>query len=210
MFSCKKIISCLALIALLSSFAAAWKDDVLEPSMPKARAPLDVRKGAMPMATAADASELSGEFGGILYMGQRAYQYERWPGKEMADCQSKSAGSLCGECRLIMGHANADYYFYRNAQQECTLQQVDAQFQASDPALLRTFRRTAQPLLGSSVKGSKPASNEPGWEGSGHGWKWEDSTDLAYLYMDTEQGSYNGEGIARFQWRRTPLFRPSR
>jgi len=174
---------------------------------PKSRAPMDVRKGASPIGavTPAEISEFRGEFGGILYMGQRAYSFEHWPGKEMADCRQPAEGNACAACELILGHSSADYYFFRDRDGSCTLQAIDAHMQASDSAILKTLKTTAQKLLGRPVPGSKSVSKEVGWGGTGSGWKWEDEIDLAYLYMDVEQAGENTEGVARFQWRRAPL-----
>ena len=184
----------------------------VEPYYHKSRAPIDVRKGAAPMGamTPADISEFKGEFGGILYMAKQAFSYAHWPGKDMADCKQINSGNECGECELIMGHSSADYYFYRGFDRSCTLQQVDAHFQCSDASLIKALKGTAQSLLGRASPGSKSASQEAGWDGSGSGWVWNDSEDLAYLYMDTAQAGENTEGVARFQWRRAPLHNPSR
>ncbi len=193
----------------LSSSGAYGAD--LEPYYPKSRAPVNVQKGAkapMGALTPADIAELKGEFGGLLYMGKQAFTFARWPGKEMADCEENAGGHQCGRCELIMGNSSAEYYFYRS-NGGCTLQQIDAKFQASDSSLLKALRGTAQQLLGRSSPGSKSNSSDPGWDGSGQGWVWKDSEDLAYLYMDTAQASENTEGIARFQWRRVPLYKPS-
>src|SRR5690349_10576611 len=75
---------------------------------PKSRAPVDVRKGASPIGavTATEISEFRGEFGGILYMGQKAYTYNNWPGKEMADCRTPAEGNACAACELILGHSS--------------------------------------------------------------------------------------------------------
>lgn len=175
------------------------------------RAPTDVRKGGastLGSVNRAEAGEISGELGGILYMAQREYSFDRWPGKEMGDCRrsSSSAEEWCGQCELIMGHSSADYYFYHDSNQTCRLKQVDAKFEVSDPAILKSLRRTVQQLFGmAGTRSEKPSSRSVGWSGSGDGYVWQTSADLAYLYMDKEQASANGEGLARFQWKRAPL-----
>lgn len=173
---------------------------------------MDVRKGAaapIGAISASDISEFKGEFSGILYMAQKPYSYLRWPGKEMSDCKELSTGNLCGQCELIMGHSSADYYFYKGPYNSCTLQQVDAHFQSSDAALIKALRSTANSVFGRSVTANKAHSQESGWGGSGVGYMWKDSEDWAYMYMDTYQASENTEGLARFQWRRSPLYKPS-
>jgi hypothetical protein len=206
-----KIWFSLGLMFLFAS-RSIWAAEELGPFVPNSRAPMDVRKGSSTSGGVnnSDLSEISGEFGGILYMAQRSYAYDRWPGKDISDCRAVSSGNACGECELIMGHSNANYYFFRDSERHCTLQQIDAHFQASDPVVLKSMRRTAEPLLGTASRDSKAASKEEGWDGTGSGWKWESSTDLAYLYMDTDQGSGNGDGLARFQWRRAPLLKSAR
>jgi hypothetical protein len=151
----------------------------------------------------AEANEITGEFGGILYMAQKNYTYEGWPGREMADCRRSTTADWCGQCDLIMGHATAYYYFYKDSQQRCVLRQVDAHFEVSDPAILTNLRRTTQSLFGmAGVRSEKATSRATGWGGMGKGWMWKTDEDLAFLYMDKEQASANGEGMARFQWKR--------
>ncbi len=204
---------CLFTAFLLVCLTPVVFPDDLQLRMPKPHAPMDPRKEPAPVTSLskADAQELKGEFGGILYMAQKPFQLEKWPGKEMSDCRPGTSENVCSVCELIMGHSSAEYYFYKDASKKgCTLRQVDAHFQVSDANVLKYLRGTAQSLLGTAVRGVKPASKEAGWEGAGPGWTWDTDEDLAYLYMDTEQGGYDGQGIARFQWRRSPLFKASK
>ncbi len=198
-------------VTIASIFKPVLNAEELGLSAPLApRAPVDIRKGGvstLDTLSRSQANEISGELGGILYMAQREYVFERWPGKEMGDCRKGSAAEeSCGHCELIMGHSSADYYFYRNGSDECRLKHVDAKFDVSDPAILKNLRRTVQQLFGlAGVRSEKPSSRATGWTGSGEGYVWQTAEDLAYLYMDKEQASPNGEGIARFQWKRAPL-----
>ncbi|OGR89535.1 MAG: hypothetical protein A2992_03795 [Elusimicrobia bacterium RIFCSPLOWO2_01_FULL_59_12] len=204
----------LALVLAVCAYA-----DELGPYVPKSRAPLDPRQAAADThITPSEAEEVAGELGGILYMAQEKYAYEKWAGKGISDCSPWTSENGCIQCRLIMGRSIADYYFFKpspmtgqpSGQAGCSLQQVDARFQVSDPHILKRLRRTVQWLFGSTgARGEKPASKETGWDGSGPGWTWQTDEDLAFLYMDTEQASPNGEGLARFQWRRSPLHRHS-
>jgi hypothetical protein len=191
-----------------------FASDPIDLSAPlKPHAPLEVHKGerADPAITASEGREIAGEFRGILSMGVKDYSYNRWPGKEMSDCRTSKSAEWCGQCELITGHARSYFNFYKEAgASECTLQQLDVHFQVSDPAVIKPLRGVTHQLLGGSIQAEKPASRESGWEGSGKGWKWEGDTDLAYLYMDREQSSGETEGVARFQWRRSPLFKPAR
>jgi hypothetical protein len=190
---------------LLGGFSAFASDP--EPYVPhKSPAPLYPGQAgaALDAVSPGELKEINGEFGGLLYMAQNEYPYERWPGKEMSDCREAPADGICRACELIMGHVSADYYFYQEeGKQRCVLKQVDARLAVADPEALKQFRRTAQRLFDiHPLRGTKPASNEPGWSGSGSGWKWETGDDLAYLYMNTEEATANGQGAARFQWRR--------
>jgi hypothetical protein len=199
--------------ALILTFVGslAWAED-LPVYYPKSRAPMEVRKGAVaPIGalSASDIAEFKGEFGGILYMAKQPFSYSRWPGKEMSDCKEVAIGGQCAECELTMGHSSAIYYFYRGSNGSCTLQQVDAHFQSSDTALIKALRATGQSVFGRAIPGTKVHSVEPGWDGSGSGYMWKDSEDWAYLYMDTYDAGENTEGLARFQWRRTPLYHSS-
>src|SRR5258708_40282911 len=109
----------------------------------------------------------------------------------------------------MMGHFNGEYSLYNDsAKQTYTLHQLEAQFLVSDHSVLERLKRTVQSLFGTSpVHEYKGRSRESGWDGSGPGWKWDTDKDLAYLYMDKDQASENGEGGARFQLRRSPLHR---
>jgi hypothetical protein len=202
----KKIL--LTLILFLSPALHAADDMQLYVPHPP-RAPSEAPKNGGPVSSIgpADADELRGEFGGILYMALKPYAYEKWPGKEMSDCNRLGNGY---HCEMITGHANAHYYFFREpGSGNVTLQQLDTHFEVADPAVLKTLRRTGQRLFGAPpVHGEKASSNEPGWDGMGAGWKWQTDQDIAFLYMDSEQASSTGEGVARFQWRRSPLYSP--
>ena len=178
--------------------------------VPNSKAPLEPRKSASPDISVnhAEAEEMRSELGGILYMAQHKYSYGEWPGKEMSDCRRPSSPSeeWCYQCQLIMGHASADYYFYKEEGTQCTLQQVDARFQVADRDVLRYLRRPPQALFGESpVSGSKRPSKESGWDGRGDGWVWDSNGNLAFLYMNMDEPASDGEGTARFQWRRAPL-----
>ena len=174
-------------------------------------APLEVRKGETPSMSLSkdEAKEITSEFGGILYMGVHNYTYEKWPGKEMSDCQKGTSESWCYQCEMITGHANTYYTFYNDpVHHSCTLQQMDAHFQVADSAILKDLKRPVRSLLGDATYDVKSDTRDPEWNGSGNAWKWKTDRDLAYLYMDSEEMTSNGEGQARFQWRRSPLFDP--
>jgi hypothetical protein len=203
-----KTLSALILLAVVYAAVPAFSAD-LDPYVPsKSHAPLYPGPGSgTSSATPADMGEINGEFGGLLYMAQNEYSYERWPGRDMSDCRAAPADGVCQSCELIMGHISAEYYFYKEpGKSRCTLKQIDAHLAVSDPEMLKQLRRTAQRLFGMApLHGSKPPSKELGWGGSGAGWKWETGEDLAYLYLNNEEMTPNGYGVARFQWRRAPL-----
>jgi hypothetical protein len=199
----------LLLVGLLS--VVAWADQVEPYSSLRPHAPLEVHKGERPdpSLTLSERKEIAGEFRGILSLGYHSYAFDRWPGKDMGDCHSGGSGMECGQCDLITGHAHTYFTFYKDANKtSCTLQQVDVHFQVSDPAGLKELRSVGRDLLGGSVPATKPQSRENGWDGTGSGYKWEGETDLAYLYMNMDEDSINGQGVARFQWRRAPLYQP--
>jgi hypothetical protein len=199
------------LLACLASYTFA---DPVEPYSPlKPHAPVEVHADdkSDPAVTSSEAREIAGEFHGIVGLGYRASSFQGWPGRSMSDCHA-SAGPECGECELVTGHARTYFGFYGNSSVTgCTLQQMDVHFQISDSSALKELRKVVRDLFGNTgYRAEKPSSRETGWDGSGPGWKWEGDSDLAYLYMDQEQMTSNGAGTARFQWRRSPLFKPSK
>ena len=189
----------------IGSFSEAQE---LGPYFPISRAPLEVRKGEAPLSslTQTEAREVAGEFKGLLYYGARKYPYEKWPGKEMSDCLSSTSQPWSYQCEMITGHANAFYYFYRDpAHPHGTLQQVDVRFNVADDAILRELKRPLRSLFGEGVYRSKATEEENAWGVSAPSWRWTTPQDLAYLYMDAGP---DGEALARFQWRRSPLLSP--
>ena len=172
------------------------------------RAPLDVQKGQSPTGslTRDEVKEVVSEFGGILYMGLQNYSYDKWQGKEMSDCRPATSEAWCYQCAMITGHATTYYSFYRDAnRRSCTLQQMDVHFEVADPNVIKYLKRPVHSLLGEAVSDFKSSSSDAEWGGSGNAWKWKSEEDLAYLYMDSDAGTANGQGLARFQWRRSPL-----
>jgi len=206
------------LITLVSAFVFVpifvRAADDMQLYVPKSRAPADVNKSqaAKDRLSKSDIREIDGEFHGLLHMALKKYANETWEGKSISDCRPETSGNACDTCDLIMGHTSATYYFYKDlSPNSCTLQQVDIHFQVSDPAILKVLKRSGQDFFGvAPVRADKPESTESGWEGSGTAWMWQTTEDWAFLYMDVDQGTSNGEGVARFQWRRTPLFKPSK
>ena len=125
----------------------------------------------------------------------------------MSDCRKSSAESWGHQCELITGHARTLYSFYYDPTQRVdTLQQIDVHFEVADPDALKELKRPVRSLLGEAAYDFKSNTSDKEWNGSGKAWRWKTPTDLAYLYMDAEDKASNGEGLARFQWRRSPLY----
>jgi hypothetical protein len=170
--------------------------------------PLDIQKGQKTIleVTRKEAREINSEFRGILAFGAKRYPYDSWPGREMADCVELQTGPG-SVCQMITGNATTDFYFFKTSKDsKAVLEQMDVRFPIADPMLLKALRPTCEEFFNSRPwRDYKNATAETGWSGHGWGSKWQTGEDLAYLYMDTQQSSPNGEGVARFQWRRSPL-----
>src|SRR5438067_2355623 len=95
-----KVVAVCLLLAVLCRVAVCAEDPPLY--VPNSKAPLDARKSAAPAMsiTRSEAEEMRTEFGGILYMAQRKYSYDEWPGKPMSDCRRPAAASenWCHQC----------------------------------------------------------------------------------------------------------------
>jgi hypothetical protein len=143
------------------------------------------------------------EFGGLLYMAQRRYTYEAWPGRPMSDCSANPSGPWCFQCEIITGHADAYYYFYQDpSRSSCSLQLVDVRFDVSDESVLNDFRHPVQSLLGDGVYSAHSQFDEMGSHFSGAAWRWITPHDAAHLFMDDSDTHGRGEGKVRFLWRR--------
>jgi len=169
-------------------------------------APLEVSKQtgrdpSVPLSHS-ERDELLSEFRGLVHMGLHPVAYERWEGKEMADCDkpSRSQDRWSYRCEIITGQGNGYYYFYPNeSRQAATLQELDIRVNATDERLLDDFRGPVQNLFGrASFVEKASVSAKP----SGPIRHWETRSDVAELFIDH---GVRPEGSVRFIWLRSPL-----
>jgi hypothetical protein len=170
-----------------------------------AYAPSDISKKAQdPLVPLSNSQrdELLSEFRGMVHMGLRKVAFEKWEGKDMADCdrpQSKE-DHWSYRCEIITGEGNGYYYFYPNeSRQASTLQELDIRVQASDERLLDDFRRPVQDLFGRASFVEKTAVQSKPTGPIRH---WTTPSDVAELFIDH---SVRPEGSVRFVWMRSPL-----
>jgi len=169
-------------------------------------APLDVNKKAqggyeLPLSSS-QRDELLGEFKGLVHMGLRKVAYEKWEGKEMADCDEPQDAheAWSYRCEIITGQGNGYYYFYPNeSRQASTLQELDIRVHASDEKLLDDFRRPVQEMFGKASFVEKTTVRAKPTGPIRH---WMTDSDVAELFIDH---SVRPEGSVRFVWMRSPL-----
>ena len=169
-------------------------------------APLEVSKHAaldsgLPLSRS-QRQELLGEFKGLVHMGLKNAVYERWEGKEMADCakSSDSRDRWRYRCEILTGEGSGFYYFYPGeTRQASTLQHLDIRVDASDEKLLDDFRRPVQELLGIASFVEKPSVSAKTTGPIRH---WNTGNDIAELFIDK---SVRPQGSVRFVWMRSPL-----
>jgi len=197
-------------ILFISIFSTVLYAEEFGPFYPtNPTAPIDIQKGPTPLfsLTSSEAKEIASEFGGILYLALHSYSYDDWPGKQMSDCKKGVSEAWGYQCELITGNADTLYSFYYDpTRRGYTLQQIDVHFEVADPEVLKELKRPVRTVLGEAVSDFKANSSDKDWNGTGKALKWKTTTDLAYLYMDANEPAANGEGLVRFQWRRSPLY----
>ena len=168
-------------------------------------APLDVGKKmhdpSIPLSYT-QRDELLSEFKGLVHLGLRKVAFERWEGKEMADCdRPQSKNDLWSyRCEIITGEGNGYYYFYPNeSRQASTLQELDIRVDAADEHLLDDFRQPVQALFGKATFVEKTTVRS---KPSGPIRHWDTGSDVAELFIDH---GVRPEGSVRFIWLRSPL-----
>jgi hypothetical protein len=169
-------------------------------------APLDVSRpleaaAGLPL-TRDHRAELLSEFKGLVHMGLRKVAYERWGGKDMADCTKpeNSEQRWSYRCQIITGEGNGFYYFYPGESREtATLQELDIRMDAADEKVLDDFRRPVQELFGKGSLVERPSVLAKPRGPIRH---WNTGEDIAELFIDH---SVRPEGSVRFVWMRSPL-----
>jgi len=162
--------------------------------------PLEVSAG-LPL-TKDHRAELLSEFKGLVHMGLRKATYERWEGKDMADCSKPDNPQerWMYRCQIITGEGNGFYYFYPGeSRRTATLQELDIRVDAADEKVLDDFRRPVQELFGKGSLVERPAVRAQPRGPIRH---WNSGNDIAELFIDH---SIRPEGSVRFVWMRAPL-----
>jgi hypothetical protein len=147
-------------------------------------------------------AELLSEFKGLVHMGLRKVSYERWEGKDMADCTKPESPEdrWAYRCQIITGEGNGFYYFYPGeSRRTATLQELDIRVDAADEKVLDDFRRPVQELLGKGSIVERPSVRAKPRGPIRH---WNTGDDIAELFIDH---SIRPEGSVRFVWMRAPL-----
>ena len=147
-------------------------------------------------------NDLLGQFKGLVHMGLKKISYERWEGREMADCASpeNSEDRWNYRCTIITGEGTGTYYFYPDESRRlATLQELDIRVDAADEKVLDDFSRPVQELFGKGSLVAKPAVHS---RPSGPVRHWNTNEDIAELFIDH---SVRPEGAVRFVWMRSPL-----
>jgi hypothetical protein len=170
----------------------------------EAYAPLDVSKhdASLTPLTASQRRELLGEFKGLVHLGLRQVSYDRWEGRDMADCTppASSGDRWSLKCEVITGQGDGMYYFYPSqARRTATLQHMDIRVDAADEKLLDDFRRPVQEFLGKASFVEKPSVQA---KASGLIRRWSAGDDTAELFIDH---SSRPQGAVRFVWMRSLL-----
>jgi hypothetical protein len=194
-----------AFISISSPLLAASKEVSLS-TAGAPYAPLDVTKHGhgdpyVPLSKS-QRNELLGEFKGMVHMGLRPVSYEKWEGREMADCDKPQSTKdrWTYRCEIITGEGNGYYYFYpTESRQSATLQELDIRVNGADETLLEDIRAPVQALFGrASLVTSTTVHAKP----TGPIRHWNTGSDVAELFIDH---SVRPEGSVRFVWLRSPL-----
>jgi hypothetical protein len=147
-------------------------------------------------------AELLSEFKGLVHMGLRKVSYEKWEGKDMADCTKPENAEerWSYRCQIITGEGNGFYYFYPGeSRRTATLQELDIRMDAADEKVLDDFRRPVQDLFGKGSIVEKPSVRAQPRGPIRH---WNTGNDVVELFIDH---SVRPEGSVRFVWMRSPL-----
>jgi hypothetical protein len=165
---------------------------------------MDASKHADPIVplSTSQRQELLGEFKGLVHLGMRSVVYDRWEGKEMADCDTprEASETWSRRCEIMTGQGSGTYYFYPSeSRQTATLQHLDIRVDGADEKLLDDFRRPVQELFGRASLVLKPTVRA---KATGIIRHWNTGTDIAELFIDH---SVRPEGSVRFVWMRSPL-----
>lgn len=169
-----------------------------------AYAPLDATKHSDPIVPLSNSQrlELLGEFKGLVHLGMRNVPYDRWEGREMADCDMprETTETWSRRCEIMTGQGSGTYYFYPSeSRQTATLQHLDIRVDGADERLLDDFRRPVQELFGRASLVQQPSVRAKATGVIRH---WNTGTDIAELFIDH---SVRPEGSVRFVWMRSPL-----
>ncbi len=146
--------------------------------------------------------DLLSQFQGLVHMGLKKTSYEKWEGRDMADCSKpeRPAERWSYRCEIITGEGTGDYYFYPNETRRlATLQELDIRVDAADEKILDDFRRPVQQLFGKGFLVPKPVVQA---EARGPIRHWNTGEDIAELFIDH---GVRPEGSVRFVWMRSPL-----
>jgi hypothetical protein len=169
-------------------------------------APMDVSKP--PEATPdvplskSHRDDLLSQFKGLVHMGLKKVAYDKWEGREMADCSKadKSGERWEYRCEIITGEGIGDYYFFPSeSRQLATLQELDIRVDTADDNILEDFRRPVQLLFGNGSLVTKPVVQAKVRGPIRH---WNTGEDIAELFIDH---AVRPEGSVRFVWMRSPL-----
>jgi len=169
-------------------------------------APMDVSRspetGSDMSLSKSHRAELLSQFKGLVHMGLKKATYEKWEGRDMADCMKpeKPDARWSYRCEIITGEGTGDYYFYPSESRRlATLQELDIRVDAADEKILDDFRRPVQDLFG---KGTLVAKTTVQSQAIGPIRHWNTGEDIAELFIDH---SVRPEGAVRFVWMRSPL-----
>jgi hypothetical protein len=154
------------------------------------RAPMDLsQERHLPdHLTAAEKSEVIGDFKNLLSLWQGNKRFDHWAGKAIAEC-SHEVNSLC---TLGLGDLQASYLFSTESPgRPARMARMEITIPSTDTALCTDLRRLGTRLFGASPQIIK----------EGHSWHWALGSDSADLQMTASVD----DSSTHFVWQETAL-----